>query len=108
MKETFLEINIWFKANLLSMNFKKTQWLQFSTNKNISMDIQIGHKDKYIVRTSSTTFLGLIIDNALTWKCHTYYITGKLNAACFAIKTVKSILLREALKILYYFYIIQL
>ena len=42
MKETFLEINIWFRNNLLSLNLEKTQWLQFSTNKNIRTDFHIG------------------------------------------------------------------
>jgi hypothetical protein len=69
------------------------------------MDSQICHEDKYIVRTSSTKFLGLSKDDALMWKHHIDYITGKLNAASFAIKTVKFLLSREALKILYFSYI---
>jgi hypothetical protein len=105
MKYTFLEINNWFRNNLLPLNLEKTQWLQFSTIKNISMDFQIGHKDKSIVRTSSVKFLGLIIDDAFTWKHHIDYIMGKLNATCFAIKTVNSLLSREALKIIYFAYV---
>jgi hypothetical protein len=65
----------------------------------------VGRKDKFIIRTSSSKFLGLIMDDALTWKHHIDYITGKLNAACFAVKTVKSLLSREALKILSFSYI---
>jgi hypothetical protein len=49
--------------------------------------------------------MGLIIDVILTWNHHIDYIAGKPNAACFAIKTVKSLLSREALKILYISYI---
>jgi hypothetical protein len=89
----------------LSFNLENPQWLQFSTNTNISMDIHIGHKDKYIVRTPSTKFLSLITDDALTWKHHIHYLTGKLNAACCAVTTVKSLLSRKALKILYFSYI---
>jgi hypothetical protein len=69
------------------------------------MDIQVGHKDKYIVRTSSINFLGLITDDSLTWKHYIDYIRGKLNATCFAVKTVKPLLSRETLKILYFSYI---
>jgi hypothetical protein len=106
MKDTFLEINNRFRNNLLSLDLEKTQWLQFSTIKNISTGFQIGDKDKYIVRTSSIKFLGLIINDTLTWKRHIDYITRKLNAACFAIKTVNSLLSREALKIIYFAYVI--
>jgi hypothetical protein len=69
------------------------------------MDVQIGHISKYIVRTSSTKFLGLIIEDALMWKHHIDYIISKLKATCFAVKTVKSLLSREALKILHFSYI---
>jgi hypothetical protein len=105
MKDTFLEINNWFRNNLLSLNLGKTHRLQFSTIKNNSTDFQIGHKDNSVVRTPTIKFLGLIIDDTLTWKHYIDYITGKLNAACFAIKTVNSLLSMESLKIIYFAYV---
>ena len=105
MKDTFLEINNWFRNNLLSLNLGKTHWLQFSTIKNISTDFQIGHEDNSVVRTPTIKFLGLIIDDTLTWKHYIDYITGKLNAACSAIKTVNSLLSIEELKIIYFAYV---
>jgi hypothetical protein len=60
--------------------------------KNFSHDIQIGYKDKYTVQTSSTKLLSSIIDDALCWENHTDYITAKLNSACFAVRSVKSLL----------------
>jgi len=42
----------------------------------------------HIVCTSSTRFLGLIVDAALSWKNHTDYKTAKLNSARFAIRNV--------------------
>jgi hypothetical protein len=56
--------------------------------------------DMHIVWTYSKKFLGLIADDALSWKNHTDYITAKLNSACFAIRTVKSLLSKDALKML--------
>jgi len=41
MEEIICNINKWFKANLLPLNLEKTHWLQFSTRKNFSQDIQI-------------------------------------------------------------------
>jgi hypothetical protein len=69
------------------------------------MDFKIVHKVKYIARTSNIKFLGLIIDDALTWKHHIDNITGKPNATCFAIRTVNALLSREALKIIYFAYV---
>jgi hypothetical protein len=44
----------------------------------------IAYSEKHIVPTSSTKFLGLIIDDALSWKNHKYYITTKLISAAAA------------------------
>jgi hypothetical protein len=87
-------INKWFKANLLSLNLggKKTQWLQINTIKNCSQDIQLAYKNKHIVQTSSTKFLGLMIDDTLSWKNHIDYVTAELNSACFAVRMVKLLL----------------
>ena len=46
-----------------------------------------------------------MVDDALSWKNHTDYITAKLNSACFAIRTVKSLLSKDVLKVLYSSYI---
>jgi hypothetical protein len=41
--------------------------------------------------TSETKFLGLIIDDNLSWKQHVYYIINKLTSACFAIRNIRSL-----------------
>jgi hypothetical protein len=41
----------------------------------------------------------------VSWKNHINYVIAKLNSACFAIRTVKSLLLKDALKMLYFSYI---
>jgi hypothetical protein len=63
-------------ADLRRLARDRTAFRQLTEDKNISVDSQIGHKHKYITRTSSTKFLDLITDDALTWKHHIDYITG--------------------------------
>jgi hypothetical protein len=46
-----------------------------------------------------------MVYDALSWKNHTDYKTVKLNSAHFAIRTVKSLLSKDALKVLYSSYI---
>jgi hypothetical protein len=89
----------------LSLNLDKTHWLQFSTRETSSGDIQIDYKDKYTEQTSSTKFLGLIIGDEISWKNQLDYRTAKLNSACFAIRTVRSVLSKDAMKMLYFSYI---
>lgn len=52
----------------------------------------------HVVCPSSTKFLGLIVDDALSWKNHTDYITAKQNSACFAITNVKPLSSKDEFK----------
>ena len=71
----FKEINIWFEANLLSMNLNKT-----------TTDICIKYNYKHISNITNTKFLGLFINDIVSWKTH---IIPKLSSACFAMRSVK-------------------
>ena len=67
------EITNWFKANKLSVNAKKTNFMIMGTrqrNRNNDKDISIVLNDAQLDRVSSTKFLGVIIDENLTWKNH--------------------------------------
>ena len=65
-------------------------------------DKQIPYKDKHIAQNSSTKFLGLIINVTLSLKNHIDYLKAKKFSARFAIRTVKSLLSMDALKMLYF------
>jgi hypothetical protein len=45
------------------------------------------------------------MDNNLSWKNHIDHLLSKLNSACFAVKTVKSIMSQKALRIIYFSYV---
>jgi len=66
----FNDINIWFNNNLLNLNFSKTHYLEFRSIKHYSDNMQIQHNHNYVSNTSETKFLGLIIDDTLSWKQH--------------------------------------
>jgi hypothetical protein len=48
---------------------------------------------------SSTTFLGITIDSALTWKNHIDLLVGKLSKACYVIRNMKQL---RTLRTIYY------
>jgi len=54
---------------------------------------------KYICNTK---FLGITLDNTLTWKTHIDTIIPKLSFTCFAIEAVRPFLFQESLKRVYY------
>jgi hypothetical protein len=54
--------------------------------------------------TSSTKFLGLNIDETLSWKYHTDQLVPKLSSACYAVQTVKDLMSQDTLRMIYFSY----
>jgi len=92
----------WCKNNLLTLNLKKTQFMQFLTNHYKKIDTQIAVMDFVIPNTTSIKFLGLILDNKLTWKAHSRELVIKLNKACYAIRAIKSLVSLKVLISIYF------
>ena len=65
----------WFKANKLSLNLQKTVMMWFGRNsnsKNMKMD------DITIPIVKYTKFLGVYLDDGLTWHAHINYVLDKI------------------------------
>jgi hypothetical protein len=60
------------------------------TKNNSFVGMNLGYDNNQIALISNTKFLGIVIDNSLSWKLHIEHIMPKLSAACYAIKSVKS------------------
>ena len=61
------EIINWFQGNLLTLNCNKTHFLQFLTTKQNEIKIQMIASNSIITNINSTKFLGLIINNTLSF-----------------------------------------
>jgi hypothetical protein len=84
---------------------KKTCFLQFRTGNSKMLDIQVNYLNNQNSSNSNILFLGLKIDNLLTWKNHIDVLIDKLNRSWFVIRSVKSILPLETLKMVYFSYV---
>ena len=100
----FEQLNKWFKSNLLLLNFDKTYFIQFTNKSRCTSDKQIKYEDKQLSITNETKFLGLFINNNLSWKTHTECIKSKLSSACYAMRSVKPYVTINTLKMIYYSY----
>jgi hypothetical protein len=67
-------------------------------------DIFIEYNDKQISNTTNTKFIGLFINDTLSWKTYIYYIIPKLSSASYATRSVKLNVLHKTLRIIYYNY----
>jgi len=96
-----LQLNRWFHCNLLLLNLEKTCFLQFLTKNTNATDLHISYDNKQISNTHSTKFLGLVIDNNLSWHCHIDQMIPKLNKTYYVIRSLKPLLFCETLKMVY-------
>jgi len=97
----FGDINNWVKVNQLILNYNKTHYLQFSMKNSWDYDLKLNYQGNYI-KSSTTKFLGLIIDDSLSWKGHIDQMMSKLNTACFVIQMIQAIISQETLRMVYF------
>jgi hypothetical protein len=98
----FKTIRMWFNSNLLSLNFDTAYYMEFLTKNKSLNKINIEHDNKMIIQTNFVKFLGITVDNTLSWKQHVDTITSKLNKACYIIRRTKLYLSHNVLKMVYY------
>jgi len=101
----FGDINNWFKVNQLTLNYNKTNYLQFNMKNTLDCELKPNYQGNCIKSSSNTKFLGLTIDDSLSWKAHIDEMMSNLNTACFVIRTIQAIMSLETLRMVYFAYI---
>ncbi len=108
--EQINDLHQWFCSNRLALNTNKTKYIVIRP-RHMKIDlsqysIRIGNTPLVRVGNdctdTSTKFLGLHIDENLTWKQHITEINRKVSRALFSIKQVKHVLPAESMRTLYF------
>ena len=94
------KLNIWFKVNKLSLNVAKTNFIVFSGRKNAE-NARITIENNDIERVSNTKFLGVMIDEKLTWRQHISNLKVKLSKCIAVLYKCNRLLETASLRILY-------
>jgi hypothetical protein len=87
----FQDITTCFNISLLTLNFNKTQYLEFRTKNYHNVNTQIKYDQKYITNTTEIKFLELTIDDTLPWEQHIEQVINKMCSACYALRNIKHI-----------------
>jgi len=101
----FGDINNCFKVNQLILNYNKTHYLQFNMKNSWDYDLKLNYQGNNVKSSSNTKFLGLIIEDSLSWKAHIDQMMSKLHTAYFVIRTIQAIMSPETLRMVYFAYI---
>lgn len=103
-----LILSDWFKANKLSLNIKKTNFMLFGykdiplIDQNNETAFEIIIENEKITKVDSTKFLGVIVDQKLTWHQHIAYISLKISKSLNILSRLKHKLPQKCLISLYY------
>ena len=97
-------INTWLISNKLYLNIDKTKYMIFSI-KDKPPDLLLNIGNSYIERTNVQKFLGVYIDDRLTFSDHTNTICSKMSRSIGIIRRLKIFVPRNILKQLFYSFI---
>lgn len=96
----------WFLVNRLSLNTSKTNYIIFKPPKFKSLlnpaDFQLSMYGQQLTQVSSTKYLGMHIDDDLSWKTHIDHLHSKLRKMCAIFYRIRSFLPFQAARMLYF------
>ena len=74
-------ISNWFKLNKLSLNVATTNYMIFKNkySPTASIDVNISTNNNQLSQVKTTKFLGVLIDDNLSWKTHTTHVCNILS-----------------------------
>ena len=95
------KIAIWLKVNKLSLNVQKTKLIIFHRKQKHIQNLNISINGIIIERVESFNFLGIILQETLSWDNHVTLVKTKISKAIGILYRLKNIFPRETLKTLY-------
>ena len=102
MTKFFLDFLDWLTAKKLSLNISKTKYM-LVTNKHVSTESFVIYVNiNRIERTLTYKYLGVIVDEKLTWKEHSKQLCSTLSKCVGVMHKVKHYVNNQALRMLYH------
>ena len=107
--EILSSISMYMKCNLLHVNAKKSCYLYFNPNKRENdlivnedlSNLNLAIDGTVLRRVKTAKFLGVLMDDELSWKPHIKALNCKLKSACGRIYRIKNCLPPQLYKQIY-------
>ena len=105
LKVTITEFEQWCLKKGLVLHPEKSSLMQVHKKGNLQEPIVCSIFNKQIQNVESVKILGVIIQADLHWDIHTHKIKNTLNSANFALVSLRNIISRSNLLLVYYAYV---
>lgn len=105
VNNTFKDVINWLDSNALKINIDKTKLIYFRSIKAKYQYFTVKHKGQCVQQIHSTKFLGIMVDEHLTWKEHVDNLCKKINKFVFALQKITNVASREIALLVYHAYV---
>jgi hypothetical protein len=96
------KVSVWFKANKLSLNLKKTHFILFGHKSTGTLPLLIKIDGINIEQVYCTKFLGVHIDSKLTWQIHSTEMAKKVARGIGVLYKIRAFVPQDVLISVYY------
>ena len=97
------ELSVWLNANKIALNVVKTEVMLFKTkDKSCDADLSPRLCRKKLYRTKYLRYVGIKIDENLSWRIHIHYLASKLNGANAVLAKLRHFVNSEILRSTYF------
>ena len=94
-------VSKWFDTNKLTLNIEKTNYIHIPNSAHNTEKTNIILQRNKITETNHAKFLGIIVDNKLSWSEQIKCVNSKIASTRYMIGSLRNILKTEHLKLLY-------
>ena len=92
------DVTTWFKHNRLVINASKSNFIPIN---NLRNPPPLMVNDMYLTKVSESKFLGIVVDDILSWNAHITYLCSKINPKIALLHRLRQYLSEESLSVLY-------
>ena len=93
----------WLKSNKISLNVKKTELVLFKQpNKELNYDLKIKLDGKRLFPVKYVKYLGVFLDDNLSWGTHIDFVANKLRRANGILSTIRHFLPISMMRTVYF------
>ena len=96
------KVDEWMRYNKLSINYSKTTYMLINSNLSQSRNFKVKIIDSEIKHTTCTKYLGVYIDQYLSWTDHIHNLEIKLPRSVAIFYRIRYYLSNNALRSVYY------
>ena len=104
LEDDLCTLSDWFAANKLTLNLDKTVCMLFHKN-NKTSEIELKIKNMTILNQTETKFLGMWLDQCLSWHIHIQRLTLKIKRNKYLLNNGKHLMDQSTKKLVYYAHI---